>query len=123
MQDPEVLVRMIPGIESLEIVGPDEYKVKTQVPIAGAFEVMVRIADRTPPVSFRLMVDGKGKLGFVKGAGLLKFTKSGEETDVSYEGDAQIGGTMAIAGPRLIEGTTRTMIQRFFERLAEEGPG
>jgi len=123
MLDPEVLVRMIPGVESLEIVGPDEYKLKTQVPIAGAFDVMVRIADRTPPLSFRLIVDGTGKLGFVKGAGLLKFTKSGEQTEVTYEGDAQVGGTMAIAGARLIESTTRTTIQRFFERLAEEAAG
>ena len=59
-------------------------------------------------------------LGFMKGDGLLKLTASGQGTEVSYEGDAQVGGTMAAVGQRLIDGTAKMMIKRFFEKLAEE---
>ena len=36
-----------------------------------------------------------------------------------YEGDAQVGGTIAAVGQRLIDGTAKMMIKRFFEKLAE----
>lgn len=32
---------------------------------------------------------------------------------------AQIGGTLAAVGQRLIDGTSEMMIKRFFEKLAE----
>jgi hypothetical protein len=123
MQNPEVLARAIPGCESLEKIGEDEYRMKMKMAMAsfsGAFEGKVRIADQDPPQSFRLIVEGSGKLGFIKGDGLLKLSAAGEGTEVSYEGDAQVGGTMAAVGQRLIDGTAKMLIRKFFERLAEE---
>jgi carbon monoxide dehydrogenase subunit G len=124
MQDPQVLARAIPGCEGLERTGPDEYRMKMKMALAslsGAFEGKVRIADQSPPSSFRLIVEGSGRVGFVKGDGLLKLTPAGENaTEVAYEGDAQVGGTMAAVGQRLIDGTAKMMIKKFFERLGEE---
>src|SRR6202008_928225 len=99
MQDPEVLARAIPGCESLEKVGPDEYRMKMKMALAslsGAFEGKVRITEQTPPNSFRLVVEGTGRIGFVKGDGLLKLSPAdGGGTEVAYEGEAQVGGTIA----------------------------
>ena len=123
MQDPAILARAIPGCESLEKIGPDEYRMKMKMALAslsGAFEGKVRITDQTPPESFRLVVEGSGKIGFVKGDGLLKLSPVGGGTEVSYEGEAQVGGTMAAVGQRLIDGTTKMMIKKFFEKLAAE---
>lgn len=123
MQDPEMLARAIPGCESLERVGEDEYRMKMKMVLAslsGAFEGKVRITDQAPPDSFRLVVEGTGKIGFVKGDGVLKLVSIDAGTEVSYEGDAQIGGTIASVGQRLIDGTAKMMIKRFFERLTAE---
>ena len=123
MQDPEALARSIPGCEGLEKIGEDEYKMKMKMALAalsGAFEGKVRITDQQPPSSFRLLVEGTGKIGFVKGEGLLTLKPEKAETEVSYEGDVQVGGTMAAVGQRLIDATAKMMIKRFFERLAEE---
>jgi uncharacterized protein len=128
MQDPEVLARVIPGCESLEKIGPDEYRMKMKMALAsisGAFEGKVRITEQTPPNSFRLVVEGTGRIGFVKGDGLLKLSPvvGGKEdggTEVAYEGDAQVGGTIAAVGQRLIDGTAKNMIKKFFEKLAAE---
>lgn len=129
MQDPEVLARAIPGCESLEKVGPDEYRMKMKMALAslsGAFEGKVRITEQTPPNSFRLVVEGTGRIGFVKGDGLLKLTpvvepgKEAGATEVAYEGEAQVGGTIAAVGQRLIDGTAKTMIKKFFDKLAAE---
>ena len=124
MQDPEVLARAIPGCESLEKVGPDEYRMKMKMALAslsGAFEGKVRITEQTPPDSFRLVVEGTGRIGFVKGDGLLKLSPAtAGGTEVAYEGDAQVGGTIAAVGQRLIDGTAKTMIKKFFDKLAAE---
>ena len=123
MQNPEVLARAIPGCEGLEKTGPDEYRMKMKMALAslsGAFEGKVRITEQAPPDSFRLVVEGTGKIGFVKGDGLLKLTAVDGGTEVAYEGEAQVGGTMAAVGQRLIDGTSKMMIKKFFEKLAEK---
>jgi carbon monoxide dehydrogenase subunit G len=124
MQNPEMLARAIPGCESLEKVGPDEYRMKMKMALAslsGAFEGKVRITEQTPPNSFRLVVEGTGRIGFVKGDGLLNLTPAeGGGTEVAYEGDAQVGGTIAAVGQRLIDGTAKTMIKKFFDKLVAE---
>jgi carbon monoxide dehydrogenase subunit G len=126
MQDPAVLARAIPGCEGLEKTGPDEYRMKMKMALAslsGAFDGKVRITEQTPPASFRLVVEGTGRIGFVKGDGLLKLSPVEGGTEVSYEGDAQVGGTMAAVGQRLIDGTSKMMIRKFFEKLSAEGAG
>ena len=133
LQDPAILARAIPGCESLEKIGPDEYRMKMKVLVAALsaqFEGKVRIAEQTPPTSFRLIVEGSGRIGFLKGDGLLKLSPAATggvppaappgrpSTVVSYEGEAQVGGTMAAVGQRLIDGTAKMMIKKFFDKLA-----
>jgi carbon monoxide dehydrogenase subunit G len=121
MQDPDVLAKAMPGCESLERIGPDEYRMKMKLAMAsisGAFEGKVRITDQQPPTSFKLLVEGTGKIGFMKGEGLLKLAPSGEGTEVTYDGDVQVGGTIAAVGQRLIDVTAKMMIKRFFDKLA-----
>ena len=120
MQDPEVLAKAIPGCEALEKTGEDEYRMKMKMALAavsGAFEGKVKITDQQAPTSFRMLVEGAGKIGFLKGEGLLKFSPAGAETDVAYEGDVQVGGTIAAVGQRLIDATSKAMIRKFFEKL------
>jgi len=121
LQDPKVLAQTMPGCEELEEIGPGEYRMKMKMALAGlagAFEGKVRISDPSPPDSFRLTVEGSGKIGFMKGEGLLKFAAKDAGTEVMYEGDVQVGGTMAAVGQRLIDGTAKMMIKRFFEKMA-----
>lgn len=121
LQDPEALARAIPGCESLEPIGENEYRMKMKMVLAafsGAFDGKVRISEQQPPSSFRLDVEGTGKIGFLRGGGVLKLEPTGEETSVHYDGEVQVGGTIAAVGQRLIEGTAKSMIKRFFEKLS-----
>jgi hypothetical protein len=123
MQDPVILAKTIPGCQSLEKSGENEYRMKMKMALAslsGAFEGKVTLADPNPPNSFRMIVEGSGKIGFMKGDGLLRLSAKDGGTEVAYEGEAQIGGTMAAVGQRLIDVTARMLIKRFFEKLAEE---
>jgi carbon monoxide dehydrogenase subunit G len=123
MQDPAVLARAMPGCEHLALIGPDEYEMRMKMVISsiqGLFAGKVRILDRNPPESFRLIVEGSGKVGFVKGDGLLTFASLYTSTDVHYEGDVQVGGMIAGVGQRLLDTTARFLIKKFFEKLTAE---
>ena len=122
LQDPAVLAKCMPGTDHLDKVGDDEYEMKMKMAIAsigGLFAGKVRLADRNPPQSFKLIVDGSGKIGFVKGEGVLTLESSGETTDVKYEGEVQVGGTIASVGQRLLDTTAKLIIKKFFEKLSE----
>jgi uncharacterized protein len=122
LQDPDVLARCMPGCEALIRTGENEYQMKMKMALAsfsGFFDGRVKIAEPDPPSSFRLIVEGKGKIGFMKGEGKLRLTPEGDGTQVAYEGNVQVGGTLAAVGQRLIDSTARMMINRFFEKLAE----
>jgi carbon monoxide dehydrogenase subunit G len=122
LQDPLILARCMPGTDQLERIGPDEYEMKMMVLIAsmgGSFTGKIRIANQKPPESFTLMVEGTGKIGFLKGEGLLTLATKGESTDVSYEGDVQVGGTIASVGQRLLDATAKMIIKKFFQKLSE----
>jgi len=147
LQNPEVLARAMPGCESLERVGENEYAMRMKMVLAsmsGLFAGKVRIADSNPPVSFRLIVEGQGKIGFMKGDGLLTLSEvpaaaagaapaasngagggpagsnAGPRCRIQYEGDVQVGGTIAAVGQRLLDTTSRLLIKRFFEKLSSE---
>jgi carbon monoxide dehydrogenase subunit G len=123
LQDPEILAKCIPGCDRLDKVAENEYEMKMKMAIAsmsGHFDGRVKLTDQQPPNSFRLIVEGKGKIGFLKGDGLLRLESGSDETtNVTYEGDVQIGGTMAAVGQRLLDTTSRMMIKKFFDKFAE----
>lgn len=123
LQDPVVLARAMPGCDHLELVGPDEYAMRMKMVISsiqGLFSGKVRIADRNPPESFRLIVEGTGKAGFMKGDGVLRLAPLYTSTDIHYEGDVQVGGLIASVGQRLLDTTSRFLIKKFFEKLTAE---
>ena len=123
LQDPEVLARCMPGTEALIKVGEAEYEMKMKLVLAsisGLFAGKVRIADPDPPERFRLIVEGNGKIGFVNGEGLLTLSTSDDGTSVAFEGEVQVGGTIAGVGQRLLDTTAKTIIKRFFKKLKAE---
>jgi carbon monoxide dehydrogenase subunit G len=121
--DPEKLAKCIPGVKSLETVGEHEYAGEIDVGVAavkGLYKGKVKLEDLRPPAHYRMVVDGKGKQGFVKGTGTLDLEREGPVTILKYAGDAQIGGPLASVGQRMIEGVAKTMTAQFFTAMEAE---
>ena len=126
LQDPAALAKAMPGCDALESIGEGEYHMKMKMMLAsmsGLFDGKVRIADPNPFTNFRLVVDGAGKIGFMKGDGLLTLKAVDGGTNVEYDGSVEIGGTIAAVGQRLLDTTARMIIRRFFEKLSKGGAG
>ena len=122
LQDPEVLAKCMPGTDHLAKIGPDEYEMKMKMVISavqGLFAGKIRVTDQKPPEQFRLLVEGSGKVGFLKGEGVLRLVPADASTEVHYEGDVQVGGVIAGVGQRLLDTTAKMVIRKFFEKLTE----
>jgi carbon monoxide dehydrogenase subunit G len=123
LQDPAILTKCMPGCEGLDRVAENEYAMRMKMVLAsisGQFTGKVKITEANPPTSFRLLVEGSGKIGFMKGEGLLTLSPAGAGTSVQFDGDVQVGGTIAAVGQRLLDTTARMLIKKFFDRLAVE---
>src|SRR5262245_42445608 len=122
LQDPQVLAKCMPGCEALIRTGENEYQMKMKMALAsfsGLFDGSVKIVEPEPPSSFRLIVEGKGKIGFMKGDGKVKLCTAAAGSLGAYEDDVQVGSTLAAVGQRLIDTTAKMMINRFFDKLAQ----
>jgi carbon monoxide dehydrogenase subunit G len=121
--NPEVLSKTLPGCESLEQVGENEFAgiIKVKVgPVQGQFQGTVSLSDLQPPESYKMTINGRGPAGFVNGAGTIQFEAQGEATVASYEGEAQIGGRIASVGQRLMDSTAKSMIRQALENLHKQ---
>jgi uncharacterized protein len=121
--DPEVLQRCIPGCEKLESTGESSYAAAIRAgvgTIKGLFNGSVRLEDLRLPEHYRLVVEGKGPPGFLKGSGDLDLEERNGATVIKYAGDVQVGGTIAGVGQRMIQGTAKMMASQFFTALEAE---
>ena len=121
--NPEVLQRCIPGCERLERTGENTFSTTIRAgvgSIKGVFNGTVRLEELREPDHFRMVVEGKGAPGFLRGAGDLDLQQEGVLTKVKYAGDVQVGGTIASVGQRMIQGTAKMMAAQFFACLGAE---
>ncbi|HEV8484747.1 MAG TPA: carbon monoxide dehydrogenase subunit G [Blastocatellia bacterium] len=121
--DPAVLQRCIPGCERLERTGDNAFATTLRAgvgSIKGEFTGIVRIEEMRPPEHYRIVVEGKGQPGFVKGSGDLDLDERDGVTIISYKGDLQVGGTIAGVGQRMIQGAARMMASQFFAAIEAE---
>jgi carbon monoxide dehydrogenase subunit G len=121
--EPEVLRRCIPGCESLSKTDEGHYDATLKAgvgAIKGAFRGNVTLEDMRPPEHYRIVVAGKGLVGFAKGSADFDLIEQGDGTLIKYSGELQVGGTIAGVGQRMIEGAAKMMASRFFACLEAE---
>lgn len=120
--DPDVIARCLPGCETLTPLGDDQYEAVISVGVGavrGSYTAKITVADQVPMRSYRLIVEGTGAPGFVRGVAHISLEDQGERTLVKVDGEAQVGGTVARVGQRLIGNVNRMMMDRFFTCLQE----
>ena len=121
--NPDVLQKCIPGCEQMEKTGDNQYKAKLTAgvgPVKGVFTATVSLQDITAPEHYKLVVEGKGQPGFVKGTGELNLKDEGGATEIQYTGDVNVGGLIASVGQRMIQSTANLLAGRFFKSLEAE---
>ena len=123
LNDPDVIATCLPGCGGLEPLGDDRYKVSLAVAVAavsGNYDGTVTMADKVRGQSYRLLIEGTGRAGFVNGNARIALTPLGgtlgepSRTVVTVTGDGQVGGLLARVGQRLLGSVSQMMMDRFF---------
>ena len=118
--DTRVVGGCIPGCRELRDLGEDRYQAELVVAVAaitGNYGATIGIEDKIPPTSYRLVVQGTGRTGFVRGEASIVLSALDDRTNVEVTAKADVGGVIARVGQRLLEGVGRMMMDRFFDCL------
>lgn len=121
--DPETLKACIPGCKELEQSSPTSFAAKVQLkvgPVSATFAGTVELQDIDAPNGCRITGQGNGGIaGFAKGNSEVRLVADGDETVLSYDAKAEIGGKLAALGSRLVQATSRKLADQFFSAFTE----
>jgi len=121
LNDPEVLRKAVPGCESLEATGPNEYAALLAAaigPVRARFRGKLRLEDVVEPSSYTLRFEGDGgAAGFAKGVAKVKLSDEGAGTALEYQVSSQMGGKLVQVGNRLVDSVARKLADEFFASL------
>ena len=125
--DPEVLKVCIPGCESMDKVGDNEYAMVMGAkvgPVSARFKSRITLADVDAPNSYTLIFEGQGGVaGFAKGQANVRLSPEGDATRLQYTAKATIGGKLAQVGSRLVDGVAKKLAENFFTKFNEHVSG
>lgn len=117
---PEDLRQCLPGCERLTQVGPDTYEATLTIGAAavkGTYTGLLQILDQEPPSRCRILVEGTGTTGFVRGEAVVLLSEEPAGTTLSIAADAQVGGVIASVGQRMLAGVGRMLLGEFVKRV------
>jgi carbon monoxide dehydrogenase subunit G len=123
INDPQALSKCTPGLQELKAIGPDTYQATLNIGIAavkGTYAGTLRITDKQAPKHYKIVLEGSGGAGFMKGEGIVDLEPQGDGTLLRWSGDIQIGGLIAGVGQRMIGGVGRMLIGQFFKCLEQQ---
>ena len=118
--DPEVLAAIMPGCKKLELTGEHQYEGILDMkvgPVQGLFKGKVNLENFDAPNGYDLRLDGQGAPGFVKATASVGLSADGDGTNMTYQGDARVGGRIASVGQRLLDSSSKAIIKQSLEGL------
>jgi uncharacterized protein len=121
LNDPEVLVRTIPGVQELRAAGQDSYQMTLTAGVAsikGIYQGSVKLTDQRAPDSFILHAAGSGAPGTVDAKVRVRLAEAGDsETRLEYDADAAVGGMIGGVGQRVLAGVAKKTAGEFFHAV------
>lgn len=124
LNDPQVLKACVPGCESIEPTGANEYQVLMVArvgPVSAKFKGKLALADVVPPRSYAISFEGQGgAAGFAKGGARVSLSPEGASTKLSYDVKANVGGKLAQIGSRLVDAAAKKVADDFFRNFNEK---
>jgi carbon monoxide dehydrogenase subunit G len=125
LNDPAALKACIPGCESLERTGADEWQATMAArvgPVSAKFSGRMRMTDSTPPTGYTLKFEGQGgAAGFANGEARVTLAPAADnQTTLTYVAKAQVGGKLAQIGSRLVDGAAAKLADEFFEKFGAQ---
>lgn len=120
MLNPEILSRTIAGCEQLEQVDENTLHGRLNLrvgPVQGIFQGKIETTDVQPPRSLRMILNGSGPAGVVRGEGNITLEATPDTTRLLYEGTAQVSGRIASVGQRVMESSAKSIVKQSLQNM------
>ena len=117
---PELLTECAPGLESLEVITPNEkFRAVASIgfgAVKATFVVDATWMDLDPPNRARMKIHGKAPGGMVDGGSEMILSDGADgATVLNWSSDVTVVGTIASLASRLMGTVTRKLTDAFFE--------
>ena len=126
IHDPDKIAQVIPGCESLQVIGEHHYRADVTVGLGivkARYRVEVRISEQDPPRSFVLSGKGISAMGVSEGTARVTLMPRDGGATLHYEFGANISGKVAAIGGRMLESAAKLVLKQLFEKLAHVARG
>lgn len=123
--DPDVLLRCIPVLETIDRHSPTDYAARVRAtvgPLKARFSGHLRLLPIDAPRFYILHAEGGGGLaGAVKGEAQITLEEiDGGHTELSFTLSAALGGAVGRLAIRLVKDKADRVIARFFDRFTAD---
>lgn len=118
--NPNDIAHCFPDLQSLDVTSPESFKAKVKVGISvvkGTMDFDFRIAEKTPPSSAKLIGTGRGVGSSIEIQTAFTLDELGSGTKVGWIADVNVGGIIAGVGSKLLDSTSRKMVEQVLENL------
>ena len=124
LNDPAMLKASVPGCESIERSGDNQFLVQMVArvgPVSAKFKGKLTLSDVKPPESYSMAFEGQGgPAGFAKGGAHVRLIPDGDKTRLAYDVKASVGGKLAQIGSRLVDAAAKKVADDFFRNFHQQ---
>ena len=121
--DPDFVASCAPGVEKVEALDASHYKVTALLGVSSIqlkFTINLQLADLVPPTSARMIVRGNAPGSALSAESAVKLAALGpKSTGLDWTVGADIRGTIASTGARLLQGTAKKLTEKFWTNFAK----
>jgi carbon monoxide dehydrogenase subunit G len=118
LTDPTRVTRCAPDVQKLEVVDAENFKVTARVgvgPVRATFALDVAWQELRPPESATARARGAAPGSAVNLTAVMSLTETPTGTQLDWQADVTINGTIASVGARLLQGTADKIAGQVFE--------
>jgi carbon monoxide dehydrogenase subunit G len=124
LNNPDVLVRSIPGCEEVRQLSATETHVRVAIklgPVRARFVGKILMSEVRVDEGCVLDFEGSGgAAGFAKGRSTVSLATEGAGTRLRYTAQASVGGKLGQIGGRLIDASAKQTADQFFLAFSEQ---
>jgi carbon monoxide dehydrogenase subunit G len=121
--DADFVASCAPGVEKVEPIDESHYKVIAMLGVSTIqlkFVINLELADLVPPTSARMLVRGNAPGSALSAESAVKLAADGpKSTSLDWSVGADIRGTVASTGARLLQGTAKKLTEKFWTTFAK----
>jgi len=121
LQDEEVLAKISPGVGQIIKNGQYDYTAISDInigPVRGSFKGDLTLSDVVEHETMTLNLTQNSKIGNAKASiKMMLAPLDDSQTEIKYQGTAQVSGRLATMGQRILGGVVKTLSKQVFKEL------